>query len=201
MPARAEPRNALGEVQDVMYRAWEEPSRARRMTLARRALEISPDCADAYVLLAEDAPSTAESEALYSAGCAAGERALGPEAFRDDAGRFWGILETRPYMRARLGLGTCLWTSGRHDDAIAHYREMLRLNVGDNQGVRYLLASALCELRRDSDLHELLNGPEYRDEATAAWLYTRALLAFRREGDGPGARKALRAARGLIHHA
>jgi hypothetical protein len=29
---------------------------------------------------------------------AAGERSLGPKAFEEDAGHFWGILETRPYM-------------------------------------------------------------------------------------------------------
>ena len=35
----------------------------------------------------------------------------------------------------------------------------------------------------------------YPDDAAAAWLYTRALVTFRRRHDGPAARKALAKAR------
>lgn len=192
---RRQARTALDRAQDLMYDAWEEPSRVRRVALARKSLDISGDCADAYVLLAQEAPTAAEAEALYAAGCAAGERALGPARFSDDAGHFWGLVETRPYMRARLGLANSLYSAGRHDEAVAHYRELLRLNPGDNQGVRYLLAAALSELHRDEELSELLDGEDYRDDASAAWLYTRALVIFRREHDRPLARKALAAAR------
>ena len=45
---------ALHEAQDLMYRAWETTGRQARINLAKRALEISPLCADAYVLLAEE---------------------------------------------------------------------------------------------------------------------------------------------------
>ena len=44
----------LDRAQEVMYRAF-EASGAEQVRLARKALEISPDCADAYVLLAEHA--------------------------------------------------------------------------------------------------------------------------------------------------
>src|SRR5947199_51392 len=118
-----------------MYRAWETTGRQARITLAKRALAISPLCADAYVLLAEEsAESLEEAKALYARGVEAGELALGPKTFKEDVGYFWGLLETRPYMRARAGLAQALWTSGSRDEAIAHYREMLRLNPGDNQG-------------------------------------------------------------------
>jgi tetratricopeptide repeat protein len=45
-----------------------------------------------------------------------------------------------PYMRARLGLAHSLWTAGRRDEAVQHLQDMLRLNPGDNQGVRYTLS-------------------------------------------------------------
>jgi hypothetical protein len=48
----------LKKAQDLMYQAWEESNPARRIVLAHRALEISPDCADAYVLLAEEEAGT-----------------------------------------------------------------------------------------------------------------------------------------------
>ena len=43
----------LEKAQDLMYRAFEARGR-RRIQLARKALELSADCADAYVLLAEE---------------------------------------------------------------------------------------------------------------------------------------------------
>ena len=44
----------LRQAQDLMYQAWEETNPAKRLGLAHQALATSPDCADAYVLLAEE---------------------------------------------------------------------------------------------------------------------------------------------------
>src|SRR5262245_24325263 len=71
----------LGQAQALMYRAFEELDEKKSIQLAKDALAISPDCADAYVLLAEHATSRKESLRLYEQGMAAGERALGTEAF------------------------------------------------------------------------------------------------------------------------
>ncbi len=166
--------------------------------MAEEALKISPDCADAYVLLAEEkANSLEEALHLYEAGMRAGERALGKETFEKEAGQFWGMVETRPYMRARLGVAWCLWALGKLDEAVSHFRELLRLNPNDNQGVRYLLASALLEMKKIDDLEQLLG--QY-DEATASWLFTKALVAFVRQGDSVGSRKLLREALSFNPH-
>jgi tetratricopeptide (TPR) repeat protein len=186
-------RSALDDAQDVMYGAWEARTVERRISLAREALAISDDCADAYVLLAQESTrSEQDAKALYEKGVAAGERALGPQAFKDDAGHFWGLLETRPYMRARHGLAQCLWHSGDRDAAIQHFSEMLRLNPNDNQGVRYELAACLLEAGRDENLASLLD--QYKDDGTAFWVYAKALLAFRQRGDVAASRKLLTAA-------
>lgn len=169
---------AVDEAQEVMYEAW-EASGAQRIALARSALEISPLCADAYVLLAEEsATSDAEALALYNKGTAAGERALSGQ-FEELAGHFWGVLETRPYMRARAGLAITLWRIGDHEGAIEHYHALLALNPGDNQGIRYLLASALLARNDLPALRKLLC--EHAEDGAAAWVYTRALLAFREQ--------------------
>jgi tetratricopeptide (TPR) repeat protein len=188
----------LTQAQGIMYRAFEERDETRRLQLAKEALAVCPDCADAYVLLAEHAHSRKEALALYEQGVAAGERALGPEAFQRDVGHFWGILETRPYMRARLGLVHSLWTAGRREEAVQHLQDMLRLNPGDNQGVRYTLAGFLLFLDRDDDLAHLLQ--QYPDEGSAAWAYTKALLAFRQHGDTQGARDLLKTAKKTNKH-
>ena len=184
--------------QATLQRAYEERDPERRVALANEALAEWPDCADAYVLLAEHARTRREALGLYEKGVAAGERALGPEAFRRDAGHFWLMLETRPYMRARLGLAHVLWTMGRRDEAVRHLQDLLRLNPGDNQGVRYTLASFLLSLDRDDDADQLLR--QYPDEDSATWAYTRALLAFRRNGDTIESRRLLKAARKANKH-
>lgn len=169
---------SIDAAQDIMYQAWEERSRAKRIALARKALELSPLCADAYVLLAEeDAKSVEEELAWYQKGVEAGELALGKEGFEEYAGHFWGFLETRPYMRARAGLASVLWRTGRRRDAIGHYRAMLKLNPNDNQGIRYVLAGHLLELGDTVALKKLIK--KYAEDGSAAWLYTQALLAFR----------------------
>jgi tetratricopeptide (TPR) repeat protein len=190
-PLAAPPATPLEEAQELIYEALETTG-ARRLALARRALELSPDCADAYVLLAEATGDPREARALYEQGVRAGERALGPAAFRDDAGHFWGILETRPYMRARHGLAEVLWHLGEREEAIGHLRDLLRLNPGDNQGLRYTLATWLLAAGDDAALADLLG--QYPEEGSATWAYTHALAAFRRHGPGERADAALREA-------
>jgi tetratricopeptide (TPR) repeat protein len=92
----------------------------------------------------------------------------------------WGTLERRPYMRARYGLAETLWRLGRRDEAIEHERALMRLNPGDNQGVRFRLVSHLLEEGRDPEVPPCMGG--FRNEASASWLYSFALWTFRAEG-------------------
>ncbi len=191
-PMDLPPQTPLQKAQEVMYEAWEARGR-RRAALAHQALRISKDCADAYVLLAEETAETwEEARALYAEGVEAGKRALGPEAFEEDVGYFWGILETRPYMRARAGLAECLWELGQYEEAIAHYKDMLRLNPSDNQGLRYLLADCLLLDGDDEALGELLE--KYPDDVAADWSYTWALYTFRQQGPSQLANQRLQQA-------
>jgi hypothetical protein len=82
------PKTPLSRAQDVMYRAFETTDPDQRSRLAREALEICPDCADAYVVLGEMASSRKEALKLFEQGVAAAERALGPDTFANDAGHF-----------------------------------------------------------------------------------------------------------------
>ena len=189
----------LDRAQAMMYQAWEESNPARRVILVHEALEVSPDCADAYVLLAEEEADTVERALrYYEEGVAAGERALDPEIFEEGVGHFWGLIETRPYMRAREGLAEVLWRLGRTAEAAQHFREMLVLNPGDNQGVRYTLLNLLVETGADDEARALQK--EYEEDAMAEWLYTRALLAFRKSGAGRQTDKLLRVALKMNPH-
>ena len=170
-------RDAIEKAQDVIYDAWERATARSRIALARKALAITPLCSDAYNILAEEARSVEEARDLFARGVEAGELALGRKGFEEYAGHFWGFLETRPYMRARAGLAGALLKLGDAEAAIGHYRDMLELNPGDNQGIRYVLAACLLRSGDEAGLKDLLAA--YEDEGSAHWLYTRALLAFR----------------------
>jgi tetratricopeptide (TPR) repeat protein len=185
--------DALGQAQEMIYDAWDAGQKRDRIALAKQALKISPLCADAYVLLAEEASNDLlEARDYFAKGVEAGKLALGAETFEKDAGHFWGILETRPYMRARAGLAEVLWELGERDRVVAHYRDMLRLNPNDNQGIRHILASCLLVLDDLDALETLVR--EYADDAFAEWAYTKVLIAFRREGASQTARNELEAA-------
>ena len=146
-----------GRAQEVMYEAWDQTNPRARVALAHKALTISPLCADAYVLLAEEeAKSVEEALEYYRKGVEAGVQVLGPKGFKEYVGHFWGFLETRPYMRARAGLAATLNALGEVDAAISNYRDMLRLNPNDNQGIRYELASCLMKSGDTEALKKLL---------------------------------------------
>jgi tetratricopeptide (TPR) repeat protein len=177
----------LERAQDLASQAYDWTGR-KRVQLARQALAISPDCAEAYVLLAEHAHTPELAIGLYDLAVAAGRRAIG-ESFDGLVGEFWGHVGTRPYMRARLELAETLERVGRIEEAIGHYKDLLRLNPGDNQGVRYMLVPRLILEGRDREAAEVVAA--YPEDIGAEMRYSAALLAFRRSGDSPDSRDAL----------
>ncbi len=173
------PTDSREGAQEIFYTALEAHGR-RRIKLAREALRRDPDCVDALVLLAEHMPDPARARALYQDAVEAGERSIGPTAFTEHRGHFWGILSTRPYMRARYGLAERLWEADEHDAAIEHWRAMLELNPGDNQGVRYVVIPRLLERGRAAEAASAL--ATHGDEDTAMMNYPAALAAFQLHG-------------------
>jgi tetratricopeptide (TPR) repeat protein len=187
--------SAVREAQFIMYDAWDNPDVKTRIRLAKEALKISPDCADAYVLLAEEEARTVQkSKALFQQGVEAGRRALGEDFFQDEenAGHFWGILQTRPYMRALAGLANSLWQMGDKEQALLHYRELLRLNPNDNQGIRFVLLELLLEMNRLEDVRSLMD--EYLDSNYVDWAYTDLLMELWENGDSIRAHSLLESA-------
>lgn len=68
-PIPAEPSTPLEKAQELIYEAFETGSHRKRVQLAKKALKVSSDCADAYVLLAEEtAKDPEEAKELYEKG-------------------------------------------------------------------------------------------------------------------------------------
>jgi tetratricopeptide (TPR) repeat protein len=160
------------KAQDLIYEAYDSTVKKGKQ-LAEQALELDADNADIYNYLADIEPNFEKVLQLYKQGVKAGEKKLGKQAFKEDKGHFWGLLETRPYMRSKAGLAECLALSGQHQEAAAIYWEMLDLNPNDNQGIRYKLSSLLLKMDDFKGYEKLYKLTP--DESAAHWNYNRVL--------------------------
>jgi tetratricopeptide (TPR) repeat protein len=161
---------------DLLYAAWQETSRRKCIELARKALALYPDAADGYNILAEnEADSLEQVVAYYRKGMLAGERDLGPAFMADNRGYFWGLIETRPFMRAKHGYAEGCLHTGNVLEAIKQCEELLELNPSDNQGVRELLMVAYLRKKRYAEAQQLL---ERYEEHTAAANYNKLLIEY-----------------------
>ena len=145
----------------------------------RRQADDVDNTLDAMVEDALSLRSPKKTRDLLEDALKLGELDLSVE-FRDHVGEFWILPETRPYMRARLALVNFLIAQGQHEDAIGHMQEMLRLNPGDDQGVRWLLLEWYCNMNWMDKAWPLLE--QYQDEVTPFIALTRVCLEFQKYG-------------------
>jgi tetratricopeptide (TPR) repeat protein len=174
----------------------EVSSGSHRVALARRALALDPQCADAYLILAEDVydEDLPAARDLYLQAVAAAERSLSPAYFTDPdyVGHFWDFIETRPYLRARHELAGVLWLLGERLAAVAHLRALLHLDTSDGQFMRYTLLSWLIATDQVSDAVQLYR--HYSPTPDGFLAYLQAVLLYRQTGDSPATRTAFREA-------
>jgi tetratricopeptide (TPR) repeat protein len=144
---------------------------------AMKAIKLDPNCVDALAVMSQ-LGSENETELIDNLRRTVerGEKSLGKKFFQENTGWFWGLHETRPYMRARAQLAGLLSESGRVDEAIGHWEEMLRLNPGDNQGLRYPLMGGYLEQGNLQGVERLFS--EYPDEGSAMFAWARVLASF-----------------------
>jgi len=185
MPRRDEAQELMWDAMDHIN-AGDEQKAAR---LCRKALEVYPKCTDALTMLAEIEVDTVRDyvERMREA-VETGRRDLGPKCFKVDKGHFWGLLETRPFMRAMAQLAFALldWGTPEHiNEAIEIFEEMIELNPNDNQGVRDWLAGCYLQRKRYDDVAALFD--RYPEDWLAAPAWARVLHAYVTDGEGRAA--------------
>ncbi|HEV8607272.1 MAG TPA: hypothetical protein VGQ99_18175 [Tepidisphaeraceae bacterium] len=178
----------LMRAEDLVDQAAEARGR-KRLKLLRQALEICPDCADAHLAMAYRERDLQKMRPLFERAVEAGRKMISPQIWEKGVGEFWRLIETRPFMRAMMGLGECLRAMNQPAQAAEQFEEMIRLNPADHQAARYRLISSLLELNRQPELEALV--AKFSDDQSALWGYAKALIRFRREGDTNAARKEL----------
>lgn len=121
-----------------------------------QALRLDPGCCEAKVRLIHlESRTPLERLTRLEEAIAAEEARLGPSVFTEDKGHFWGLSETRPYMRACFDRAVVYLESGRLEEAQKAFRAMILLNKHDNQGVRMVLGP-LCLRRGDLKAYRAL---------------------------------------------
>ncbi|OTA04373.1 hypothetical protein A9Z42_0049790 [Trichoderma parareesei] len=84
--------------------------------------------------------------------------------FEENVGRFWRIVETRDYMRARynyvdtvlMSYGTASGPVDLAETCLRHLLDMLRLSRSDSLGVRDLVPALYIRLGRDQDAYDFV---------------------------------------------
>ncbi|KAG1676792.1 Protein ST7 [Nymphon striatum] len=176
---------------EIMKTAWRERNPQARIKSAHEALEKNPDCAPAYILLAEEEATTVlEAEKLLKQALKVAEvnyrksQALEHQASTTT----YDSLHRRDtnvliYVRRRLAM--CLRKLGRLKETVKMMRELLKefpnmniLNIHEN------LIEALLEMQAYADVQVVL--AKYDDinlPKSATICYTTALLKARAVSD------------------
>ena len=190
-PVRKVSKRDEERARNLIYDAYQSDGQ-QRYKLAEEAITLNPNCSDAYVILAEKTKSLEEAILLYEKGIQAGERELGKAFFKENKGHFWGLIETRPFMRAKLHYAEALSLFGKINEAILQYEELLELNPMDNQGVRYSLFVAYLDAGDNKKASNLLY--QYEEES-AQTSYNKLLLEIQERGFTAKAAKLLKEAK------
>lgn len=187
--------------QQLAYDALETDDPVEALRLAHEAQDLDLDSIDAQRLMVSLLPMDDDSRLrLLNEIVSKAETNLGENVFAERLGDFWGVIETRPYMRAKLNLGEVLIEQGRFAEAIPVYERIIELNSKDNLGVRFPLMGLYLADRqtaRASCLFEMYPADE-RYLAGFAWA---RVLQHWLAGDLAEAHAALLRARKINAHA
>ena len=181
------------EAQELCYDAFSVDEPEDRIKLARKALQLFPNCADAYVILAEEEASSEKEELKhYLKGVEVGRLALDPKYFENKDGNLWSVTKARPFLRALAGLASTNWALGNRQQGIDNAVELIELDSADHQGIRYLLLFHYIASDKINEAIRLLK--KYPDESVYPWELCKAFLLFIRQGNSARAQKTLKSA-------
>ena len=89
----------------------------------------------------------------------------------------WGHHDNRPILRTFASVGIEYMKEGQFEKAIEKFEQLIKLNPGDNQGVRFLLPECLLFLKRYNDF---LNYPKTEEETNSLeYLYAKVFAYFK----------------------
>jgi tetratricopeptide (TPR) repeat protein len=158
----------------------------------QQALMIDEECIEAYEFLAttEEFPNIALI--FLEKAISIGKKKFGGKYLKENRRYFWGVHETRPYMRCLQAYAECLYLIGKIKEGISIMEELISLNPNDNQGIRDFLLLYLIEDKQPLKFVKYDN--MFKDDTMTFMLFNRALFAYQTEGNTESATKKLKSA-------
>ena len=178
---------------DEAYELLEEAENAKTMKeakrLAKKAFETSNACFDAKLFLADIEENSLKSNKILDEGLKFEKKRLEEEGYfdKENIGSFYGIFETRPYIRGLYTKASNLCNDGKYKMAIEVCKEILKLNENDNTGSRYLLMALYAIIEDEKSMLDLYK--KYK-ENNLEMLFPMFVLYYKKE-DNVKARKYL----------
>lgn len=165
---------------DYLELAESAATKKTALKYAKKAAQLDPDNIDAAVMVAELTASSIEKLIeKYKSLIEEAEEKLKAEGYFDNdcIGEFWGLFETRPYMRLLDKYSDNLVQCGKMRLAIAEYEKMLKLCENDNLGARYRLMHLYVFLEDEQSALRLFK--EYSDEESTQFLLPLSILYYK----------------------
>lgn len=147
----------IDRAEEILFALPDDASDKVLKNAAEQALAISPYCLGAWQILSELADTDENAVALLKKGVDHA-RELHAEliASVDPEDGIWGHTEARDFMRLLHDLAIFYDATDEIEQAVEIYEEMLRLNPGDNQGVRGDLLHDYIVLNQTAEARALL---------------------------------------------
>ncbi len=143
---------------DDAYEILEEAQNARNekeaLRLAKKAYKKSSECFDAILFQCNLEENGIKRMKLLDDGLEFEKNRLIKEKYfdKENIGQFYGIFETRPYIRGLVIKIEYLLEEGKLRQVANVCKEVLKLNKNDNLGARYLLMAIYAALEEEKDM-------------------------------------------------
>lgn len=148
---------ADAEAYEMLDAAMEEPTEAGMLRKVKAIIKKFPDFLDAEAVLIEHTGDDETKKIKYETLLNKTKMVFdnNPD-FKDSEGSYYGLMETRPYMRVYHNYVELLIMMGKLRLAAEHAEKMLVLNTNDNLGIRYRLLIIYMVLEDEDKLTKLM---------------------------------------------
>lgn len=160
---------------NMVMDAYDFP-KVKGKSMIERALKLDSNCLEAFEYLASQEESLEIAVVFYEKAVQIGRDKFGGEYLKVNKGHFWGMTETRPFMRSLQMLADCYYELGKVFGAISLYEELIKLNPNDNQGVRDQLLLYLIETNQPDKFNKYAK--KYVSDRMAFMAYNRLLFSL-----------------------
>ena len=172
----------LDDAYDLLEKAHNAKSKKQALKYAKDAYKLCSACFDAILFQVDLEENSGKRMKLLDEGLKFEEDRLRKEGFfdKDSIGNFYGIFETRPYIRGLYDKARYYFEDGKLNLAKKVCMEVLRLNEHDNTGIRYMLMAIYACLE---DEKSMLSLRKKYSENSFSMLFPMFVLYYRLGND------------------